>query len=326
MNTAKVISIPNGLAYASFKIVKYYETLNDESPSGLYFNKAIAFINTHLKTEGKDLAVPHCWYRWGDEVVRYYMPRELKWTHEEDAYTKVSWKGDVPDSPDYDIKTRIDSIVQEMTDIYGIPGQIQNFVYTIYKEAPFEFQRKYKQVRDLFYETSYSRIMDENGKRTLLIGALDEALKTFPTDDIFEEVGELKPKFKKLMEYGLKSLNLDLKSLNEVSEEFWFLFCYYLRIHPSAHENVQQDTIRYWKRILEDKRIEFIENFSDHALEFSHAIPELLTDDEIAPYVDQANKDLEEFDQSFLEFKDSVAGLDDFLTESKKKYRFGGLN
>ena len=95
MNARKPALSPNGLAYTSFKVVKEYENVNNEVPSGLYFNKAISFVNTNLKNAGIVLTVPHRWYRWGDEVVRYYMPRELAWTHEEDAYTKVGWIGGI---------------------------------------------------------------------------------------------------------------------------------------------------------------------------------------------------------------------------------------
>ena len=326
MKSEKMMISLNGLAYASFMVVKEYEKINNESPSGLYFNKAISFLNTILKNKGIDLAVPHCWYRWGDEVVRYYMPRDLKWTHEENVHTIVDWEGGIPDYPEGNVKELIDYNVREMTKKYAIKGQIQDFVDTIYEEAPFEFQRKYKQVRDFFYTTSNSGIMDEKEKRKLLIRALEEALKSFPSDDIFDDVRELIPKFKRLMDYGLNSSSIDLKILNEVSEEFWFLFCYYLRIHPKSYENVRRDTIRYWTEILPDKKSEFMENFRDHVLGFSHIIHKISTDDEIGSCASQALRDDEEFNQLFSEFQSSVDELDEFLAENKKKYRFGGLN
>ena len=213
-----------------------------------------------------------------------------------------------------------------MTQKYGVRGQIQSFVNTVYEEAPFDFQRKYKQVRDLFYETSKNNILNETGKRKLLIGALNEALDVLPSDEIFGDVRELASQFRILMDYGLNSGKIGLAKLNEVSEEFWFFFCYYLRIHPKAHDNVGRDTIRYWTQILEDKREGFIDNFRDHALEFSVLLPEISKDEAIAHYVNEAVKEDKEFSELFSEFKGAVDGLDTFLSESKKEYRFSGLN
>ena len=151
-------------------------------------------------------------------------------------------------------------------------------------------------------------------------------MKSLPSYGIFEDVRKLTPKFKRLMGYGLNSSRIDLKTLNEVSEEFWFLFCYYLRTHPKAYENVQRDTVRYWTRILEDKRDEFTRNFRDHALEFSLVIPEISTDEEIGSYVSEAIEDDKKFNQLLSEFENSIDGLDEFLEETKKRYKFGGLN
>ena len=44
MKSEKMMISLNGLAYASFMVVKEYEKINNESPSGLYFNKAISFL------------------------------------------------------------------------------------------------------------------------------------------------------------------------------------------------------------------------------------------------------------------------------------------
>ncbi len=316
----------DGLVYASYKVIKEFENVNLKPPSGLYFNKALSFLNSELRREGIDIAVPHCWYRWGDEVVRYYMPGELQWTHKEDAYTIVEWNGNMPANPEDHIKMRIDSIVKELMEDYGKPGRIQDFVDIIYEGAPFEFQRKYKGVRDLFYSLQNSRAMDQREKQKLLLQSLKDAMEFLPSDKIFKDVVEFAPKYLRLMEYCLNYRQIDLVKLNEISEEFWFWFCYYLRTHPKAHENIDSDTITYWKGELDYQKSNFTGYFRDHALGFSRLIPEIAIDNEIGFYVREAIREDNEFEAVFSEFVSAVKGLDEFLAENKKRYKFGEAN
>ncbi len=324
LNSRRVVA--GGLAYSSYKFIKEYVDNTGTEPSGLYFNKALSFLNTNLKRDGIELGLPHCWYRWGDQVVRYYMPRELKWTHEEDAYTKVEWNGNLPEYPNASIKARIDSIVKQVTETYCRAGKIQDLVDRIYDEAPFEFQRKYKQVRDFFHVASTTRTMDEKGKREVILSTVKNALESIPDDEIFKTVRDFAPTFLDLMNYCITSSEIGLGALNEISEEFWFWACYYLRLHPKAHENIGSDTVMFWNERLTEENAKFLDNFRDHVLEFSKFIPSIATDKNLRIYLDEAIEEDRQFRAMLSEFEKAVSDLGDFLGRNKKRYKFGEMN
>src|SRR5437762_11314562 len=71
------------LNFASYQVITKYEQVTGAKPSGLFFNKVLSVLNRDLGAVHLQLRLPHCWYRWGDEVVRILMPRHLQWVHED---------------------------------------------------------------------------------------------------------------------------------------------------------------------------------------------------------------------------------------------------
>lgn len=56
------------LALASYLVIEEHRRLTGQYPSGLYFNKAMCLLYRNLKKANLNLELPHCWYRYGDEV------------------------------------------------------------------------------------------------------------------------------------------------------------------------------------------------------------------------------------------------------------------
>lgn len=49
---------------------------------GMTFNRFMTQLNYSLQSEkNTDIRLPHCWYRWGDEVVRDHLGSYTKWNH-----------------------------------------------------------------------------------------------------------------------------------------------------------------------------------------------------------------------------------------------------
>lgn len=81
---------------ASYLAIEACQDRFENPPRGLYFNKVLSLLHRQFQDLGVDIGLPHCWYRYGDEVVRYEMPSPLVWDHEATDKTTVLWDGDPP--------------------------------------------------------------------------------------------------------------------------------------------------------------------------------------------------------------------------------------
>ncbi len=314
------------IEYSSYKVIKSYEAEKGNSPGGIYFNKSMSLINSILKTQGIDMKLPHCWYRWGDEVVKYYMPYEIKWNNEEAAYTKVSWEGDTPDFPEIGVKNKIDNIVSDILKKYSDYGSLSDFIDLIYENAPFEFQRKYRYVREFFYLAKEKNKSINEPVKDILLPQINDALQSFPEDVHFNTVREFIPAFKRYVEYFAVSKRKDYNELEEVSEEFWFWFSYFLRLHPNAHENVSNETIMIWKEKLKSETENFYFNFTDHVLNISRDIKDVRHDEILGSYVIKAESEGTDYIALFADFRETVNELDEFLKENENRFHARNLN
>lgn len=309
------------ISIASFQVITGHQEAVGSEPTGLFFNKMMSILNKELKMKGIDLGLPHCWYRWGDEVVRYLMPGAIKWNHEEPQHTKVSWKGKAPLGMGNDTASKIIiEMVEALTANYAGEEGINKAIADVYRFAPFEFQRKFRSCREAFASKVRSGIDISNYGKDFLWPLVNEAMESFPVDDFPEVADQIKP-FKELMRILLNDDGVDYRYANEVSEEFWTWFCYYLRLHPSCHENVSRETLSFWNEKLawEDER--YLRQFSDHVVKAGrsgHKLSTLL--DRIAAVREQ---EIVTEDQMFDGIEDDLHGLDDFLSSVKQGYRTG---
>ena len=69
----------------SYLFLKKYREKTGTDSSGVLFNKYMTLLNRALLYKGVDMHLPHCWYRWGDEVVRYCLPF-IDWNHDDPKY------------------------------------------------------------------------------------------------------------------------------------------------------------------------------------------------------------------------------------------------
>lgn len=304
-----------GVAYASYYLIKKYKDSNGFSPSGLYFNKAMSYVNTNIRKHGENIMLPHCWYRWGDEVVRYYMPREITWTHEEASYTKVDWTGGPPSLRDEKLINDIEDLTNEFLSKYPVKddGWYEELLADHYDGAPFEFQKAYKNCRDLLFDKTRVNGNDANYTKDTLVKVFETTLSKFPKDRLFQPVRNFIPTFLKLISYPLTGTREDLFIANDISEEFWYWFSYYLRVHPKAHENIDEETVSYWKSELDYETERFYRNFNDHVARLSVKYKEISRDDSLIPHLEEGNKRIQEWEESMKDF--DVEGLEDFLAD-----------
>ena len=121
----------------------------------------------------------------------------------------------------------------------------------------------------------------------------------------------------KFGEYSVNSFRKDYSELEEVSEEFWFWFSYFLRLHKDAHENVNQETILLWREKLSAETEIFYKNFKNHVLSLSKYNKDVRNDELLGQFLKEAESEESEDELIFAEFNETVKDLEAFLNENK---------
>lgn len=312
------------LAFASYSVVKAYEDSRNESPTSLYFNKLLSLSHRALKSKGVDIQLPHCWYLFGDEVVRYWMPRGIQWEREEQSPTRISWAGEPPrNSIPQNVRSEILSVVGKHTETYVTPGGLGRLLERVYAYAPFDFQRDFRKFRRQLSPFARSRVTVKNYVKRRVLPQLRKSLSEFPSYE-FPEVGERIPRFGKVLvsllegEPDLEQVRLSM----EMSRKLWELFCYFLRVHPEARENVPEEALRIWRDQLDPSLETYDRVFVGHAMLAAELMPAMLQDAELAALMADYEASLGTASVLLEEFADILPGLKDFEDEVRKGYRY----
>ncbi len=231
------------LHYSSYLVVKEYEKLTEEKPNGVFFNKIMSLLNK----KNNNLKLPHYWYRYGDQVCRQKMPSELYWNHAELDQTTVDFK---IDSKDYFKELDghpIEEDVKELVEKYH--DDFEKLIDDVYSYAPYEFQKKFLELRKTFYGISNAYNWDKESYKELSRPIFSDTYDKFPIDE-FKELEDEYNLVKTFIETRLESDDWKFKILEEISKHFWFLFCYHLRLNPKARENIPSEILHYWEEKL----------------------------------------------------------------------------
>jgi len=313
-------SNPN-LVYSAFLVITNHIKKTGEEPSGLYFNKVMSLLHFKSKQKGTDIQLPHCWYRYGDEVVRYLMPTSIGWNHEEPPTTKVHWKGDVPyfnlEDGEY-----LKSEVELLTDQYVGKEGIKKAVDEVYAHAPFQFQRDFKDCRDEFFSINHRQIDIEYYGETVLLPLIERACASFPTEE-FPEVTPHILAFKEAMKYVLSSSRPNYQMGHKFCIEFWEWFCYYLRLHDSAHENVSRETLLVWAEKIEPETTRYMRIFGDRLVNFSNMDDSIKSIPHLGSVIKERKQRIEEELKILASFDDDFNDLEKFLEHVRYRSQGG---
>jgi hypothetical protein len=292
------------LSIACYTVIKEHGKANGSLPTGLFFNKVLSILNKEMEEAHMPIHLPHCWYRWGDEVVRVLMPPDLEWIHEDPPRTTVTWSGEPPEiPPGVVVYDRIAQRARQLVATYASPDRIEELVDYVYSYAPFPFQDHYRRLRTMFIDLRGSEIPVENLTDSMLSPLLRNAMVAFPHHD-FPELSDRARTFETAMTALLGAGMEALVLARELSEAFWFVFCYFLRLHPAAHQYVPQKTLDYWVANLDTQVTHFDNSFNGILVESADKIPGILADRRIASMVDASRRAREE-DLRFIRGFDS---------------------
>ena len=275
----------------SYIFLKKYKEKTGKDSSGVLFNKYMTLLNRELLFKGVDMHLPHCWYRWGDEVVRYCLPF-IDWNHEDLSSTFVHFSDKSPriNHKDPNVKYASNFADQFILNYAKKYGQ-EEAIDEVYSDAPFAFQNDFRQLREAI-KISRTNVPMKN-YHGYIKGLFETAVKSFPPD-----FGFLSQRFEEFSSTFRLALSKKAKpdELYEISETFWFFFCYHLRLNSRCHENVPQSTLEVWRDILpaeEEKYCMFVQN---QAAEFCK---KTCKDDVINRLLLERDKRLKESDDLF---------------------------
>ncbi len=242
----------------SYIFLRRYKERTGNDSSGVLFNKFMTLLNRELLSRGVDMHLPHCWYRWGDEVVRYCFPF-IDWNHDDLSNTHVRYSDKRPRMSTKDPNVKYasvfaDDFISRYAKTYGQEEAIDE----VYSDAPFSFQNDFRKLREAV--TISRRNIPINNYHDYIKGLFETAVSSFPP-----EFGFLRQRFQEFEATFRLALDGNAKpeELYEISETFWFFFCYHLRLNSRCHENVPQSTLEVWREVLpaeEEKYRMFVQN------------------------------------------------------------------
>ena len=256
--------LPDYVKISTFLYIEEYERQIGTKVRGVIFNKFMTLLNHDLKsTKNVDIKLPHCWYRWGDEVVKYYFKPYTKWDHEDLRMTTVSWKGGVPefsldDQTVVEIREYIAKHIEEYSDHDGWERAID----TLYGKAPYPFQNEYRKLRENLKGATTGAVYLQDYYSGFLVPLFDNAMKVFPSafSEIKKERTDFECVFRSAVEAGAS-----IDDLRDMTERFWFFFCYYLRVDKRCHENISDETLEVWRSAIPWEKELYTRSLQDHA-------------------------------------------------------------
>lgn len=287
---------------ASFIFLDEYRSKNHDDPSGIVYNKFMTLLNSELKKDKIDIRLPHCWYRWGDEVVRYHMPY-LYWNHDDPRYTTVLWKGK---TPRYNVNdptvSEIKSFSGKFIDLYSGPEGAEMAIDKVYEKAPFKFQNEYRKIRESLKITK-SKIPPDNYIGSVLMPLFENAMRVFPKE--FSSVKGTKEDFEEVFKMAAERGGT-IQELFEMAEDFWFFFCYHLRLNKKCHENVPISTLDIWEEMISWETEMYERGLQNNVREFYDGCPENPVADRL---LENWKKDTDEFERLLNKYPDNLDEL-----------------
>lgn len=273
---------PN-LAYASFRVMELAGEGQARLTNGIYFHKAMSLLHRRLGRGASAIHLPHCWYFYGDEVVRSAMPHSVFWDHSDETLTRVGWRGsgtfpDVPGPSKYEIDSQAEEIIREFPPDREKVTAIIDAVYTY---APFPFQQSFRKVKGEFYDIAGSRVVFENAAPLLLAPTVSTTLKSFPSNDpVFQPPASFVDAVDSATEILLES-NAGQRPAYRLLIDFWEFFCFHLRTHPRAHEETPGETLQFWEDQLGARRFDYLGLLGRTLSDLKKDFPNLGSSDDI---------------------------------------------
>ncbi len=243
------------LEYSVLKLLSLFDEEKEGRMSKTRLNKLLLLLYKNLKEKDVDIRLPYFWYLYGDVVAYDLMPPCFE------IVPKGSWEAVLPTKPLPEIGTRAGSIIdREVKRLarrkYQKTAKITKEVYT---DAPLNFQRSFKELREALEKRSTVRPLDhylrDFGEVISFFDVrLDKLLLEFPAER-FDDLYPLFASWEGLIRYLLKNVPDEKDLAADLSEYFWRLFAKKLRVE--FNENIPEDVVARWVDSYQTNRARF---------------------------------------------------------------------
>lgn len=291
------------LNYTSYIAIEKYKRKNGRCPSGLFFNKVMSLANEELKNKGINIELPHYWYRYGDQVHKAGMPSAIIWNHENPTKTNVDWSSNKPYTHTDTTYRIINRTIQDLINKYS--GKNKQIIQEVYKNAPYEFQRDILELRGIIFGWRNALNWDTNSYRTISKEVILNSLDSFPKDD-FPNVIDEYTIIKKILIKIMEKNDWDFQLFKYISQEFWFYFCYHLRLKKNASENIPKEVLAYWESQIDFEKLRFRRLIGDVLININKLNPTIKNDAILRKEFIWRRKDLEETNKLIDDFINSA--------------------
>ena len=297
--------------------IVWYEMVNRHKgatggslPTSLMFHKTTTLAVFRLREKGIRFPFPHSWYLYGTEAEGT-RPNILFRPDVTGQKTMVEWISDVPelfpgDAEADSIRSEIDAILKERP-------RVETLVDEVYDRAPFEFQRSYRQLRICLGTTGRGSRFQKDCEAANPWALLLDALDVFPADRFRHLVTHI-PSFKEAVNVAWNASPPDRKRTTELVEEFWRLFCCYLRLDQDGHEMISHAQLKAWQDIAESRHAKWDRIFGDILVELAAADRAVGTNKMLGPLVEKRRQQQQEenktIDDALSVISENRASLD----------------
>lgn len=247
------------------------------------FHKTTYFIEKRIQELGGDFDLPYFWYKFGTMTVTENSPVTIQYSGDESEVLCSRRTGDLTLSEEQEdiIRTATKQVLKEHDDI-----ETEGLTDRMYEEdAPYEAQRKYRQLDDFVQWQLYKEDEEETDfERAEVRRYINEFIDSFPEHEFPEYENDLFLWYD-LLSNRLTDQSTTLGEIEDLVELFWSLFSIELAVTIDTGPSVQtikrelgigdlRKRQQYFRNELRQKEREhlYIEEESDHLIEAADTV------------------------------------------------------
>lgn len=246
------------------------------------FHKTTYFIEKRIKELGGNFDLPYFWYKFGTMTVTQNSPVTIQNTEEESEVLCSRRTEDLSLTPEQEeiIRTATKDVLADHDEL-----DTEGLTDNQYEEAPYEAQRRYRQLDDFVQWQIFKKDEDiTNFERDEIHRYVNEFIDAFPSEEFPEYENDLYLWYD-LLSNRLRDEETTLGDIEELVEMFWSIFT--LELAVSIDTGVSPQTVQrelgigdlekrqqYFRRELhrQERKHLYIEDESPYLVEAADAV------------------------------------------------------
>ena len=135
----------------------------------------------------------------------------------------------------------------------------------VYDQAPFKFQNDYRYLRESLKNLNKNMTSMFSNMSNIVGPLFDTAMENSPSE--FRSMKNEKELFISVFRMMLEN-DASVREIFNITEDFWFYFCYHLRLNRKCHENVSNSTLDVWREKIPEEKYQFCLRLQSYAHEY----------------------------------------------------------